>query len=91
MKSILLLLFFIGSIFMTIGYVQDAQHCEPKQIEYRYVPKSFEQEQAEQMPVRAMFSQMFNEYSPWENSIGYASDYHIKKLYTYHEDQHDVQ
>jgi hypothetical protein len=66
MKSIILLLVFIGIIFLTVGYVKNNLQCPPPQIEYRYIQKSFEDEQDTEMPLLSnigMYS-MFEKESP---------------------------
>ena len=85
MKSIILLIFYIGSALVIIGYVKGQKNCLPNKIEYRYIPQSFTQREINRLPIRAVFGKMFNNNDPWMNSIGYASDYHIKKLFTYHD------
>ena len=85
LKSIILLLFFIGAIFITIGYVKHKVDTKPPIIEYRYIPQSFTMRQLNREPVRGIYGKMFNENDPWINSIGFASNYHRRKLFTYHD------
>jgi hypothetical protein len=84
-KSLILLIFFIGFSFIVIGYCKHKAETTPPIIEYRYIPQSFTMKQLDQKPVRAIYSKMFNENDPWINSIGFASDYHRRKLFTYHD------
>ena len=76
MKSIILLLFIIGVIFISIGYYKDNQQCPPPIVQFRYVPKTFEQEQSIEEPILSTFSSMFKDNSAWMKNIGYASTFY---------------
>ena len=45
MKSIIILLIMMGVIFITVGYIKTNQMCPPPIVQYRYYPRSFEEEQ----------------------------------------------
>ncbi len=47
--------------------------CPPPRIEYRYIPKSFEQEQYDRVPILATYGDLFTKATPWEQAIGYPS------------------
>jgi hypothetical protein len=70
MKVLILLLIVIGLILITIGYVKTNQFCPPQKVEYRYIPRTFEQEQNNQLPLMAIHGKMFKDISPLENSYG---------------------
>ena len=65
MKSIILLLLFIGIISIVIGYVRTYQRCDNKSIEYRYIPRTFFEEQIGPTDLKKSFSSMFNDNSSW--------------------------
>jgi hypothetical protein len=65
MRSILLLLFAIAIIFITIGYTESRNNCPLPKIEYRYVPRSFYEEQVSGNDVVKLYSDMFNEQDLW--------------------------
>tara|TARA_B110000977_G_scaffold173747_1_gene227144 strand:- start:816 stop:1025 length:210 start_codon:yes stop_codon:yes gene_type:complete len=65
MKSVILLFLFIGIIFMIIGYIKTNQKCPPPIIEYRYYPKTFNQEMKDETPVSMIFGKMFSDKTPW--------------------------
>ena len=65
MKSIIILLIMMGVIFITVGYIKTNQMCPPPIVQYRYYPRSFEEEQTNPIPVSAIFGKMFKERSPW--------------------------
>ena len=58
-KSISFFLLVIGLIFMTIGYVKNTQTNTKPIIEYRYIPKTFEEEQENPTKVGQIFKNMF--------------------------------
>lgn len=75
MKSIILLLAIIGIIFITSGYIKSNLQCPPPKIEYRYVSKTFEDEQDVQTPIMSiggMYS-MFENDSPWIQDNSFAT------------------
>ena len=76
MKSKILLLFIIGIIFIAVGYYKDNQQCPPPIVQFRYVPKTFSQEQDVEEPILSTFSSMFKDNSAWMKNIGYASSYY---------------
>lgn len=45
MRTFALLLFLIGLIFAIVGYTKMTMKCPPPQIEYRFVPRTFLDEQ----------------------------------------------
>ncbi len=70
-QLIIILLIFLGIILMTIevtrikaGLVKQ----EPR-IVYRYIPRTFEEEQVDPVPVSDIFETMFSQPSPWVGSI----------------------
>lgn len=77
MKSIILLLAIMGILFIGVGYVKSNLQCGPDKIQYRYIPKSFEDEQTQQTPITSIggMYDMFNRPSAWDNVNGYAAGY----------------
>ena len=75
MKSIILILAMIGIILLSVGYVKSNLQCPPPKIEYRYISKSFEDEQDVQQPILAVggMRSMFEDDTPWIQDRSYAS------------------
>ena len=48
-----------------VGYVKANQMCPPPVIQYRYYPKTFEQEQEDPVAVSVLYGSMFKDKSPW--------------------------
>lgn len=65
MKSLITIGFFVGVIFITIGYINQLHKCPPPQIEYRYVPRTFDEDQDNPVRVSEVFDKMFREPTPW--------------------------
>ena len=65
MKFLLITLLFLGFMFIVVGYIQAKQQCPPAKIEYRYVPRTFVEEQEDPTPVTEIFAKMFFEPTPW--------------------------
>lgn len=74
MKSLVFLLLIIGIIFIAVGYIRSNQKCPPRLIEYRYIPKTFTDEQNSQTPVLSIFNTMFTKSSPWQEYVGFTSN-----------------
>lgn len=70
-KSIILLILFVGILFITIEVVKiyiESLKVQPK-TEYRYIPRTFEEEQLEPVYASEIFDTMFSAPSPWIVSI----------------------
>jgi len=75
MKAVVLILALVGIILLSVGYVKSNLQCPPPKIEYRYIPKTFEDEQNVHTPVLSiggMYS-MFEDDSPWIQDRSYAT------------------
>jgi hypothetical protein len=64
----------IGIIILLIIYemirLNTIKKCPKPYIEYRYVPRSFKDEQDEPVPIADIFNKMFSKPSPWMMSKG---------------------
>jgi hypothetical protein len=68
-KFLMLGLIFLGILFITISLVQNSNKCPEAKIVYRYLPRSFEEEQSEPVYVSDIFKTMFTQQSPWIRSM----------------------
>lgn len=73
MKSIIVLLSFIGIVAIIIGYVNQLKQCPHPKVEYRYIPRSFEDEQNDPVKITKVFKDMFETPTPW--LAGYRMGY----------------
>jgi hypothetical protein len=58
-------MFFVSSIMIIVGYVNQLKKCPPPKIVYRYIPRTFKQEQDNPVQASKIFSTMFEEPTPW--------------------------
>ena len=65
MKSLIVLLSFVGIVAIIIGYINQIKTCPPSKVEYRYIPRTFEDEQNDPVKVTKLFRDMFEEPSVW--------------------------
>jgi hypothetical protein len=68
-KVALLIILFMGMVLITISIIQHEQKAPSTQIEYRYIPRTLEEEEAEPVYVSDIFKTMFSQQSPWIFSI----------------------
>lgn len=68
-KILLMIFFFIGLIFVIVELVREKQKCPPQKVVYKYIPRTFEEEQNEPVYVSDIFKSMFTQPTPWISSI----------------------
>lgn len=71
MKLLIIALLLTGFVMIAMGVVKSNQTCAPPMIRYRYLPKTFEEEQEIPVPLDSLFGRMFNDISPWQKTAGY--------------------
>ena len=69
MRSLVLFLTFIGVVFITIGYVKTNMRCPPPVIKYQYIPRTFNEEQDNPVPLMSVYGNMFKKDAPWMNIL----------------------
>ena len=74
-KSISFFLLFVGIVLVSIGYIQQEKLNVPPRVEYRYVPRSFKEEQSVATPILSIFGKMFSDRGPWEKINGFVDTY----------------
>jgi len=74
MKSVITIGLFIGVLLITVGYVNQLQKCPPPTIEYRYIPRTFKEDQDNLPQVSEIFTKMFQEPTPWISGFKMGSD-----------------
>ena len=74
-KSIVLLLAIVGLVMLGVGYVKSNLQCPPNTVEYRYVEKTFNQEQNNPTPIMSIsgMNSMFEYDSPWMAGNSFAT------------------
>jgi hypothetical protein len=69
MKSLIMLMTFIGVISIVVGYINQIKKCPPPKVEYRYIPRTFEEDQNNPVKISELFNTMFVEPTPWLDKI----------------------
>jgi len=64
-KYLLMFAIILGIVFVTINLTTIYKSCPKQKIVYRYIPRSFEEEQEEPIPPSEIFFDLFNKPSPW--------------------------
>lgn len=77
MKSLIVFFFLVGIIFIVMG--QNKFQCSPPRVEYRYIPRTFDQEQIDRVPILATYGHLFTKATPWEESVGYPGIFYNKR------------
>lgn len=73
MKSIILILTFIGLLNIVVGYINQLKKCPPPKIEYRYIPRTFEEDQENPVKISELYNTMFTQPTPWISGINSAA------------------
>lgn len=68
-KNILILLIFIGIIFIVIDLVKTEKVCPKNKVIYRFIPRTLDEELNSPAFVTDIFRTMFTQPSPWIRSI----------------------
>lgn len=58
-------------VFIVIKYVSMNKECPPPEIRFRYIPKTFKEEQDYQNPISYTFQNMFDKNSTWAQSVDF--------------------
>lgn len=73
LKAFVILGLFVGIILIVIGYINQLRKTPPPVVEYRYIPRTFSEEQDDPARVSQIFNTMFSEPDPW--TAGYRLGY----------------
>lgn len=64
------LILLIGFLFIVVGLIVSKKQSPSKIIEYRFVPRTFREEQENPVNVSDLFHDMFNKPTPWVLTYG---------------------
>ena len=71
-NTIILFFIFLGILLITIGIMLNNNKCPPEKIIYRYIPRTFDEEQDEPVYVSDIFKGMFKNQDAWvRSSVSY--------------------
>lgn len=70
-KAVTIFIVFLGILFVMIEItrIRAGLTKKPPKVIYRYIPRTFEEEQIDPIPVTDIFETMFSQPSPWVGSI----------------------
>jgi hypothetical protein len=74
---IVVFLLFIGTVLITIELTYAQCTCPPPKIIYRYVPRTFDEEQDEPVYPTDIFKAMFTQPSAWMNGV---NDFEMRRI-----------
>jgi len=80
MRAIVILFLLVGICLVVIGYVQSNQECPPPVVEFKYLPRSFEDDQILPRPLMSIFGQMFDGDDAWQQTQGFADKVFSRQL-----------
>lgn len=69
-KKVLILIIIIGIILTIIEITKNSVKCNNNNIIYRYLPRTFKEEQNEPVFVTDIFKTMFSQPGVWEAGMG---------------------
>ena len=59
---------------VVVGYNKSNQVCPANRVDFRYIPRTFEQEQEAPTPILSVYGKMFQDNDAWVDTQGFASD-----------------
>jgi len=68
-RNILIIIIFIGILFIVVDIVATEKECPPNKIIYRYIPRTLNEETESPAYVTDVFRTMFSQPDPWIRSI----------------------
>ena len=79
-KNIFLIFIFIGILMIIVDYVKKSTEskCPQNKIIYKYIPRSFKEQQEDPIMVSEVFDDLFKQPTPWISSIGTENKRELK-------------
>jgi hypothetical protein len=75
-KTVIIILFFIGILFITTDLIKEQKACPKEKVIYKYIPRTFDEEQEDPVLPSDVFRTMFAQPSPWVKS---SQDIDVRK------------
>ena len=74
-KSLMTLIFIFAIFLIVLDIGRSLKSCPKQEVIYKYIPRTFNQEQNDPVFASTVFKDMFDKSSPWVNSFtGPAND-----------------
>ena len=77
-KTIITIITIFGILLVIIDLARMTKTCPPDKVIYRFVPRTFKEEQETPISIKDIFGDMFDNPSPWIGSINLKP--YIRKL-----------
>jgi hypothetical protein len=79
-KNLFVILIFIGFVMLIIDYVKKSTYnkCPKNKIIYKYIPRSFKDQQEDPVMISEIFDELFSQPTPWISSIGAKNQRELK-------------
>jgi len=68
-KTIITITIIFGILLIIIDLARMSKTCPPDKVIYRFVPRTFKEEQENPVSITDLFASMFDNPSPWVGSI----------------------
>lgn len=68
-KNILILILFVGIVFVVVDLVKTEKKCPQNQVIYRFIPRTLDEELEAPAFATDIFRTMFTQPSPWIKSM----------------------
>jgi hypothetical protein len=68
-KLLITTLFVIGLLLILVDLVRSYYECPQNKVIYKFIPRSFREEQENPVPLNDIFYTMFNNPSPWVATV----------------------
>jgi hypothetical protein len=68
-KNILILILFVGIVFVVVDLVKTEKKCPQNQVIYRFIPRTLDEELEAPAFATDVFRTMFTQPSPWIKSM----------------------
>jgi len=80
MNTPIVLILMIGVILITIGYMNNMKKCPPPRVEYRFIPRTFDEEQENPIIVSQLFRDMFETPSLWISGFRFSDKPSVEEI-----------
>ena len=71
--EISVIIIFIGIILIVIDITRSYYKCPPNKTEFKYIPRTFQQEQDNPIPLNEIVGNLFTNQDPWQGSFNIYS------------------
>ena len=81
--TVLFLLFIIGMTFVIIEIVRSYHKCPEQKTIYKFIPRTFKEEQENPADIFSIFDSMFSQPSPWVGTFNIYDERKAEEINKY--------